>query len=225
MPARASWRCSGPRAEVTADTVTFRPAAPADVEAAVPLIYSSGPGAFDYVFAAGRPGRALDFLRYAFVRGGGEFGWRNHVAALAEGRVVGIGAGWDSSTALRFLLAAACQIFGFYGPVAAWGVILRGLKVESVIRPPKAGEFYIGHLGIDPALRSRGVGARLVAHLLATPLRGRIAVLDVAAGNPRAQALYQRLGFAVTTTCVSRLGNRDGKVDDHHRMERKATDG
>lgn len=227
MPAGASWRCSGPRAEVTADTVTFRPAAPADVEAAVPLIYSSGPGAFDYVFAASRPGRALDFLRYAFAQGGGEFGWRNHVAALAEGRVVGIGAGWDSSTALRFLLAAARQIFGFYGPVAAWGVILRGLEVESVIRPPKAGEFYIGHLGIDPALRSRGIGARLVAHLLtlAARPRCRIAVLDVAAGNPRAQALYQRLGFAETAARVSRLGNRDGKVDDHHRMARGIADG
>jgi ribosomal protein S18 acetylase RimI-like enzyme len=206
---------------MTADTLTFRPAAPDDVEAAVKLIYSSGPGAFDYVFASGKPGRALDFLRYAFLQGGGEFGWRNHVATIAEGRVVGIGAGWDSSTALGFLLAAARQIFGFYGPFAAWGVILRGLRVESAIRPPKTGEFYIGHLGVDPAMRSHGVGARLVAHLLTLAARPRCrnAVLDVAVGNPRAHALYQRLGFVETATRISGLGNRDGRVDDHRRME------
>ena len=35
--------------------LSFRPARPEDVDAAVPLIYSSGPDAFDYAFA--RPGR------------------------------------------------------------------------------------------------------------------------------------------------------------------------
>ncbi len=54
-------------------SIKFRPALPDDVEAAVPLIYSSGPDAFDFVFNV--PGRATaqDFLRQAFVDGAGAF--------------------------------------------------------------------------------------------------------------------------------------------------------
>ncbi len=201
--------------------IAFRPAAPADVEAAVPLIYSSGPAAFDFVFSHARPKGAQDFLAYAFRQGGGEFGWRNHVAGVADGRVVAIGAGWDGRHSIAFTLAAARQIFGFFGPVKAWGVMLRGLKVESVIRPAGAGEFYIGHLGVDPALRSRGLGAQLTAQLLALATDCPKAVLDVDAGNPRAQALYERLGFVVTATRVSKLRSRWGSVGDHRRMEKR----
>ena len=200
--------------------IAFRPATPEDVEAAVPLIYSSGPAAFDFVFAQDRPNGAQDFLRHAFRQGGGEFGWRNHVAGVAEGRVVAIGAGWDGRQSIAFTLAAARQIFGFFGPIKAWGVIIRGLKVESVIRPAGAGEFYVGHLGVDPAMRSRGIGAKLVAHLLALATACPKALLDVDAGNPRAQALYERLGFGVTATRVSKLHSRYDRVGDHRRMEK-----
>jgi ribosomal protein S18 acetylase RimI-like enzyme len=206
---------------MTGDDIAFRPAAPGDVEAAVPLMYSSGPAALDFVFAHDRPGRAQDFLRYAFAQGSGEMGWRNFVVAVADGRVLAVGAGWGGDRSRAFTLAAAQQIFGFYGPLRAWGVMIRGLQVERVIRPAGDGEFYIGYLGVDPTARSRGIGAKLVAHLLSLAPRPRCtkAVLDVAAHNPRAQALYGRLGFVVTATRVSRLVNRHGKVSDHRRME------
>lgn len=201
--------------------LTFRTAVAEDSEVAVPLIYSSGPAAFDFVFAHDRPGRAQDFLRYAFRQGGGEFGWRNHVVGVAEGRVVAAGAGWDGRQSIAFTIAAARQIFGFFGPFRAWGVILRGLRVESVIRPAGAGEYYIGHLGVDPVSRSRGLGTALVAHLLTrVPAGCAKAVLDVAVGNPRAQALYERLGFAVAVTRLAKLRSRHGSVGDHRRMEK-----
>src|SRR5712691_5597064 len=75
--------------------VAFRSAAAADVEAAVPLIYSSGPAAFDYVFTLDGGPTAEDFLRRAFVDGAGEFGWRNHVVGELDGRIVAAGAGWS----------------------------------------------------------------------------------------------------------------------------------
>ena len=205
---------------MASEDISFRPATPEDVEAAVPLIYSSGPAAFDFVFAQDRPTGAQDFLRHAFRQGSGEFGWRNHVAGVAEGRVVAIGAGWDGRQSIAFTLAAARQIFGFFGPIKAWGVIIRGLKVESVIRPAGAGEFYVGHLGVDPAMRSRGLGAKLMTYLLALATACPKAVLDVDAGNPRAQALYERLGFVVTATRVSKLHSRYDCVGDHRRMEK-----
>ena len=202
----------------------FRPAAAADVEAAVPLIYSSGPAAFDYVFALPDVGDAQAFLRRAFVDGAGEFGWRNHVAAELDGNVVAVGAGYGGATKWPFTLAAARQILGHYGWRHAAGVIARGLRTESVIPPPAGDMYYLGHLGVSRAMRGKGVGSALVDHLLARRPAGALepVILDVATTNPDAQRLYQRLHFAVTGERQSKLVNAQGRVPHHRRMQLQA---
>jgi GNAT superfamily N-acetyltransferase len=166
--------------------LSFRPAAADDVAAAVPLIHSSGPAAFDYVFAVPGVGDAQAFLRRAFVDGAGEFGWRNHVVGELDEAVVAIGAGYGGATKWPFTLAAARQILGHYGWLHAAGVIARGLKVESVIPPPVGDMYYLGHLGVSPLLRGKGIGSALVEHLLAARSvgAGGPVILDVAATNP-----------------------------------------
>ncbi|KRF01984.1 acetyltransferase [Frateuria sp. Soil773] len=200
----------------------FRPAAPEDAAAAVPLIHSSGPAAFDYVFAV--PGRsdAQAFLRRAFVDGAGEFGWRNHVVGVLDGEVVAVGAGYGGDSKWPFTLAAARQILGHYGWRHAGGAIARGLRVEAVIPPPSGDMHYLAHLAVAPAWRGQGFGSALVGHLLALAPAGCPAVLDVAAGNPLAQRLYERLGFVVTGERASSLVNAQGRVPDHRRMRRPA---
>jgi ribosomal protein S18 acetylase RimI-like enzyme len=201
--------------------VGFRQAAPADVAAAVPLIYSSGPAAFDYVFAVAEH-TAQAFLRRAFVDGAGEFGWRNHRVGELGGEVVAVGAGYGGESGLAFMLAAARQILAHYGPRRAPGVIARGLKVERVIPPPTRRVHYLAHLGVAPALRGQGIGQQLIEHLIAEGrAQGkRRLVLDVSVGNPRAQALYERLGFTVTAQRPSQLTSEQAAVPDHRRMER-----
>jgi ribosomal protein S18 acetylase RimI-like enzyme len=205
-----------------AAALTFRAAAPADVADAVPLIYSSGPAAFDYVFDIGGPRDAQGFLRFAYLHGGGEFGWRNHRVAEMGGRVAAAGAAFDGRAVLRFAVQSALQIMKFYGPIHAWGVMVRGLRTESVIRPPRAEEYYLGHIGVRQALRGQGVGTRFMRYLLEglDAARHRCAALDVAVTNPRAQLLYERLGFVVEALRASQLHNRRGWVADHHRMSR-----
>jgi len=202
--------------------VRFRPATAVDVLAAVPLIHSSGPAAFEYVFAV--PGRsdAQAFLRHAFADGAGEFGWRNHCVGELDGRVVAAGAGYGADMHWAHTLAAARQILGFFGWRHAPGVIARGLRVERVIAPPSGDMHYLAHLGVDPALRGRGIGAALIDHLAAQAAAlGRVRLaLDVAASNPRAQALYERCGFAVTGERPSTLADARGHVPAHRRMER-----
>jgi len=202
--------------------VQFRPATPGDAEVAVPLIYSSGPDAFDYVFMTPDGGDALRFLQHCFVDGAGEFGWRNHWVALIGDRVVAVGAGYGGETKWPFTLAAARQIIGHYGLRHGVGVIGRGLRVESVIRPPDGDMHYLAHLAVLPELRGRGVGRALINHLIgrARDAGRRRITLDVAASNPRAEALYQRAGFRVTVERRSRLANESGRVADHRRMER-----
>ncbi|MBV8504150.1 MAG: GNAT family N-acetyltransferase [Paucibacter sp.] len=204
----------------------IRAAEARDVDMAVPLIYSSGPAAFDYVFA--HPGRtnALEFLRTAFLSGAGEFGFRNHVVleSRAHREVVGIGAGYSGRTTLSFLIAAARQILRCYGPLAAPGVIFRGLRVEGVIPPPSGPHlFYIAHLGVAPAWRGQGLGVQLTEHLLDLGKQQgfRMVGLDVSVENPRAQALYERLGFSCLREHRSTLNNRFATVPSHRRLTRE----
>ena len=202
--------------------LTFRAASRADVADAVPLIYSSGPGAFDYVFNIGGARDAQAFLRFAYLHGDGEFGWRAHRIAEMDGEVIAAGAALDGRTVMRFTIAGALQILRFYGPIRAWGVMLRGLRVEAIIRPPRAEEYYLCHLGVREEMRGHGIGARFIRHLLGglDGKRHRCVTLDVAVTNPRAQLLYERLGFAVEALRASKLQNRHGRVADHYRMSR-----
>lgn len=190
-----------------------------DAAATVPLIYSSGSAAFDYVFA--RNGAdATAFLARAFADGGGEFGYRNHVVGEFDGHVVAAGAGFGHAEAAAFTLAAARQILNHYG-WRAGGPIVRGLRTERVIRPPGRGEHYLAHLAVAREFRGHGLGSQLVAWLIAQgrQLARPVAVLDVALDNPRAEALYTRLGFQLESERPSLLRNAHGAVPTQRRMQ------
>lgn len=199
----------------------IRPARPEDAEAAVPLIYSSGPAAFDFVFSHNTKTNALDFLRRAFRRKPSEFGYGMHYVVELDGDVVGAGGHFSGDDALSFSLHALRNIIGCYGPIAGAAVIRRGLQIEQIVKLPARGEHYIAHLGVTPDLQSRGVGRKLVEFLLneGRKLGRRKASLDVSCENPRAQALYERMGFVVTEEIPSNLQNAAGRVPAHRRME------
>lgn len=207
---------------IESSKLDFRPAQASDADAAVPLMYSSGPAAFDYVFAVAGRTTAQAFLRRAFMDGAGEFGWRNHQVGVLDGEVVAVGAGYGGESGLVFMLAAVRQILAHYGLRHAPGVIARGLRVERVIPPPARRVHYLAHLGVAPVLRGQGIGQRLIEQLIAQgQVQGkRRLVLDVAVSNPRAQALYERLGFSVVAERRARLARGQATVPDHRRMER-----
>ena len=201
--------------------IEIRTATPEDADAAIPLIYSSGPAAFDYVFSHRTRISAKEFLHRVFQEPGGEFGFRNHVAVVCDGEVVGTGAAFSGEAALSYTLAMLKGIFRHYGALGAFPVMRRGLQLESIVRPPKGRLHYIAHLGVSPDRRSHGIGTRLVEHLLNEGRRlGReTAALDVSVENPRAEALYERLGFRTTVEIPSNLENQTARVPGHRRME------
>jgi hypothetical protein len=53
-------------------------------------MYSAGPAAYRYTFSVSRELQVLDFLRDAFVKGDGEFGYKDHIVAVDEGEIVGL---------------------------------------------------------------------------------------------------------------------------------------
>jgi ribosomal protein S18 acetylase RimI-like enzyme len=210
------------RGDVMSNTleVRFRPSRPEDAAASAPLVHSSGPSSFNYVFTTATRD-AHSFLRYALALPEGEFGCNTHVVGTLGGRVVACGAGWPGGAGFRFLRATAMPFIRYMG-LATLAAYRHGMQATSIMPEPKPGEFYIGHLGVDPLLRGHGIGEALIAHLLALGRQAgaRTAVLDVSVENPRAQALYERMGFRVTGTRQSSYSNAFGRIPGHHRMDR-----
>lgn len=192
-----------------------------DVDLAVPLIYSSGPDAFNYVFSEGGIG-PLDFLTFAFQSKGGEFSYDNHVAMLLDNQLIGIGSCFSGSRAASFTFHDALKIVKLY-KFKAIKVMLRGLKVEHIIKLPKKQEMALAHIAISEAFRSKGYGQKLMEYLMtnASLMESEYFVLDVSALNTRAKELYERLGFESENLNKSKLKNDYGFVADHYRMTKK----
>lgn len=177
-------------------SLTIRRATPADADACVPLIYSSGPAAFERVFASGQL-TAQDFLRPAFCSGLGQFGCRQHWLIEENGQILATGTAYSGRDTLAYGLRSDRQIIARYGLGAALGVLGRGLAMERLLPPPPRNTWYLAHLGVAAQARGQGFGQQLIDHL---EQQGRAAgfervALDVAVSNPRAQALYERLGY------------------------------
>lgn len=195
----------------------IRPARHEDAAEAVPLIYSSGPTAFDFVFKSGESEPACEFLNFVFRQESGEFGFGNHTVVTHLEDVVGAGACFGAEHDFAFTLAAVRQMLAFYGLRNGLAALRRGLQIHRLYRLPPRGQSYIAHLGVAPSMQGRGIGRLLIERFLAVSREQSKThcALDVSMENPRAQALYHRLGFRVTAEQPPLLEG----VPGHRRME------
>jgi ribosomal protein S18 acetylase RimI-like enzyme len=127
-----------------------------------------------------------------------EFCFQLHKTAMG-GYITAIW-GWDEQRQR----ASHDRVFnpGRWQIVTAGGADVGVIDVEH--RPT---EIYLGRIEIHPSHQGRGIGTRLITALIDEARRnGQDLALDVLVVNPRARALYQRLGL----TEVARHG--DGNV-------------
>jgi ribosomal protein S18 acetylase RimI-like enzyme len=195
-----------------------RPAQASDIDAAVPLIYSSGIQAFEYGFSHSNY-QALDFLRFAFSDGRGFFGWRNHSVVTLDKSVVGIGAFYSGGDYLRLSIGLVWQVFRFYPLILVPFVLWHILQLKALMPPPTRAMHYVANFAVDEQLRGQGIGTFLLRYQqdVAKQLGRSIYALDVSVENPRAQALYQQLGFRVIR--LQRFSGKVSVVADTKRME------
>lgn len=87
--------------------------------------------------------------------------------------------------------------------VYGWvGALWRGPLLELLERPLQPGVFQMDGIFVDERARGQGVGSALLAAIRAEAERsgaGEVQ-LDVIDSNPRAKALYERVGFVATGT-------------------------
>ena len=196
--------------------IDIRPAGAQDQQAAVPLIYSSGPEAFDYVFNQASM-HALQFLEAAFVTGRGLFGYQNHWVAEADGQVVAAVSFYSAAEYNRYSMQVLGQVLRLYPLTAWWPVLSRSLQTKRWMPPPGRYMEYVANFGVAESMRGRGVGQQMLAYgLERARQRGKsVYALDVADSNPRAQALYERFGMQQRSEQASPM---PGKVPNANRL-------
>lgn len=199
--------------------IYIRKARPDDVRSVVPLIYSSGPHEFDYVLNVGNK-TSRDYLSFAFPS---KFGPQSHrvfkVATIAN-QVVGVAALSSGSEHLRLNFEGAWNVLRFYGLRNTLKIGQRSEHLETIIPLPGSAAGFITQVGVAEAFRGKGVGTVLIQYLIerCRERRLRKCALDVAITNPRAQALYERLGFKVVQENPWKYPHT-GDVPGQRRME------
>ncbi|MBM9579353.1 GNAT family N-acetyltransferase [Leptospira sp. 201903070] len=196
-------------------SIIIRSAQPKDVDEIVPLIYSSGPAAWDYVFTQGS-NTPFDFLSTSFIKRGNTISYKNHFVAELNGEVVGAILSYRQPSFLLLNGGTALRILAVYG-FSAPKVIARGLVTEGMIRPPKTGRLYLGHIAVSEKHRGKGIGKELIRFMAKTFPEFKTLSLDVSQKNETAIQLYKGLGFR--TVDARSFGGPTGKVPDHFYME------
>jgi ribosomal protein S18 acetylase RimI-like enzyme len=113
-------------------------------------------------------------------------------AVAGDGRLLGI-AGFRTAAG-SFAGGSAADLRAVYGPV---GGLWRAMLLGALARDPEPRRFLLDGLCVAPAARGQGIGRALIEAICAEAARrGHDEVrLDVVDTNPRARALYERLGF------------------------------
>ncbi|MEH6348128.1 MAG: N-acetyltransferase [Bermanella sp.] len=198
--------------------LNIRPARPEDAKEVAPLIFSSGPRAFEFIFSNEEKGACLGFLEDCFARKSVMFSYEHHYVVEDENQVVAIIGAFTKSSMGKTQLSTGIQIIRYLGMFAGIKSLLRGLKFErKIVKPPLTDCYYICHVGVRPDRQGLGIGEKMVAFIegLAREKGVNKLSLDVSVINPRAQKLYERLGFSVVETNKS----YNDLLDDHRYME------
>jgi GNAT superfamily N-acetyltransferase len=171
-----------------------RPARPDDAASCAPLVLASGEAEFGFLFGV-TGDECIAFLARAFVSRCGRFSYRRHRVALdAQGRVCSVMAMHDGGEIALDDAVFVIQVLTHFGVRRGIGILLRGMRLAGELPPPSRGERLIAHCATLPDARGRGALTALMHGALCDANRREV-VLDVRLDNPRARALYTRLGF------------------------------
>jgi ribosomal protein S18 acetylase RimI-like enzyme len=179
--------------------LTFRPSTPDDAPFAAPLIYSIAYRDLDPLFTGLATGLSpLGVVQHFYRAPGGMFSWRNTEIALHDGLPAGLITAYSVASrngSATWLVPAA----GRLGAKALLLLVWRGVVVARALQRYQPGSWYVAFVGVDPARQSLGIGSSLIERSIQTARASGCSCveLDVDVDNPRAQALYERLGFHV----------------------------
>ena len=127
------------------------------------------------------------------------YSYRNTIVAVRGEEIAGAMNGYDGAL-YEMLKKPVTDDFRLRFPDSGSGF--------GLVKETQAGEFYLDSIGVNPAMRSMGIGSRLFSAMLkrAAGLGFTKAGLIVDVDKPKAEALYLRLGFK-TVGCRDFMGH------------------
>lgn len=111
------------------------------------------------------------------------YSFENSIVAEVDGKVAGAMCAYDGADYVRLKQ----PILEVIGEDSGFGQL----------RETEAGEFYLDSVGVYPEFRGMGIASKIIEAQVAraASLGHKVAGLIVDVDNPRAEALYSRLGF------------------------------
>lgn len=176
------------------------------------LMYSAGKELYDFIYATDKAS-ATDYIRFEYASGRGFCGYHNVTVAVQDDTVVATGCFYDGLDYITLFAGTLANMLQFYGPAKVLPVLRRAKHIGSVMAKPARDELYLSNFGVSPALRGQGIGSALInSQVTIARKKGyRLFSLDVADTNPKAEALYARLGLNVVSA-KRFTGKREGIV-------------
>lgn len=185
--------------DMTATEIIYRPCRKEDAPEAARLVVSAWPSE---EFLKMAPGMTLEYLE-ELVAGfiaveKNMYSYTNTIVAEYRGSVVGAMIGYDGKDIKELKKPIAEVIYQEFGDCE--------FLHEDETGP---GEFYLDSIGVSADMRSHGIGSGLFKAMLerAANQGYKVAGLIVDDTNPKAEALYTRLGFK-TVDITSFMGHR-----------------
>jgi GNAT superfamily N-acetyltransferase len=179
--------------------LTFRPATRDDAPFVSPLIYDIGRRDLDRLFTGLVAGLSpLDIVDRFYRAPGGMFSWRNTEIALCDS----LPSGFITAYRTTSRNGSSCWLARATGQLGVHALLLlawRGTSTVGTLQRHLPGSWYVAFVGVDPLQQSLGIGSSLLGRSIQTARASGCSCveLDVNVDNPRAQALYERLGFHV----------------------------
>ncbi|MFN8446412.1 MAG: GNAT family N-acetyltransferase [Caldilineaceae bacterium] len=178
--------------------LAFRSAQPTDATVTAPLIYSAAPDQYRFVFAVDRY-TIVDFLQRAFHNGSRLFGYQRYTVATLQDQAIAIGAFYGAADHPRPDLKTIATLINCFDPIRFVGILRRSAQFSALLSHAVPETKYIANFAVAEAWRSQGIGTSFLQREigLAKTQGYKNCALNVSSSNPKAQQLYERLGFQV----------------------------
>lgn len=173
-------------------SIIIRPAQKKDAISLAPLIYSAIEDLAEHFTGALSIKQAIDRLTTLIAEEGNRFSYQYGLVAEENGNIIGIGTSYPENVIdeLTFKTIELSKEFSWY---------INKEKENRLLNDKEApkGTFYIDHLAIDKDYRGKGY-AKLIIEAMENKGRElgyKVVSLLVDINNPKARALYEKIGY------------------------------
>ena len=163
----------------------IRKAQPEDSESIIGMLMLATGEVVRRLIGEKNQAKAGDFLHRFVKSENNQYSFQNCYVAVEEGKIVGVILGYDGARLTEFrkpVLDHIQEHFNF---------------LPTVEDETQAGEFYIDSIGVSPPHQGKGIGSKLIQHIIEQKVyeaSGTLGLL-VDKANPAAKRLYVKLGF------------------------------